>query len=114
MEARTLFLRGPEDAWPQNKAYESPEGDAEFKRSTSRGNTPSSHEREDDLNNIVTFVSLAYTEHLKLDPTRHSSWLKLRRMVVWVRRFIERNASGRITGELSAHGLKKSEMLLVG
>ena len=63
-----------------------------------------------------TFVALTDRQDYPLDPTHYSSWLKLRRTVAWVNRFIEnckKNAAFRMTGELKADELKKSEIKLV-
>ena len=63
-----------------------------------------------------TFVALTDRQDYPLDPTHYSSWLKLRRTVAWVNRFIEnckKNAAFWMTGELKADELKKSEIKLV-
>ena len=60
-----------------------------------------------------TFVALTDRQDYPLDPTHYSSWLKLRRTVAWVNRFIEnckKNAAFPMTGELKADELKKSEI----
>ena len=59
-----------------------------------------------------TCVALTDRQDYPLDPTHYSSWLKLRRTVAWVNRFIEncKNAAFRMTGELKADELKKSEI----
>ena len=58
-----------------------------------------------------TFVALTDRQDYPLDSTHYSSWLKLRRTVAY--RFIEnckKNAAFRMTGELKADELKKSEI----
>ena len=73
-------------------------------------------EPEVDRNIPCTFVALAAAENYIIDTTYYSSWLKLRRIVAWVNRFIEhckRDMAVRMTGELIADELKRSEIQLV-
>ena len=111
-----LFLRESEDVWPKNKVFEVPTGDVEIKHSAPRRMKSIHQEPEVDRNIPCTFVALAAAENYIIDPINYSSWLKLRRIVAWVNRFIEnckRDVAVRMTGELIADELKRSELQLV-
>ena len=111
-----MFLRESEDAWPKTKAVDTPVGDTEIKHSASQ-RMKSTHLAPEINHSICrTFVALTDRQEYPLDPTHYSSWLKLRRAVAWVNQFIEnckKNAAFRMTGELKADELKKSEIQLV-
>lgn len=105
-----LFLRESEDAWPKNKVFKTPVGDAELKYSASQGMTSNGPAPEVDHSMRCTFVELAGRMDYPLDPTHYSSWLKLLRIVACVTWFIEnckKNAAVRMTGELAAGELKR-------
>ena len=51
-----------------------------------------------------------------LDPSRYSSWLKLKRIQAWVTRFIEncqKPKTARTSGQLVADELKRAEVQLI-
>ena len=111
-----VFLRELEDVWPKNKVFEVPTGDVEIKHSAPRRMKLIHQESEVDCNIPCTFVALAAAENYIIDPTKYFSWLKLRRIVAWVNWFIEnckRDVAIRMTGELIADELKRSEIQLV-
>ena len=63
-----------------------------------------------------TFVALTDRQDCPLGPTHYSSWLKLQRILAWVNPFIENcmmDVAVRMTGELIADELKRSEIQLV-
>ena len=111
-----VFLRESEDVWPQNKVFEIPTGDVEIKHSAPRRMKLNHREPEVDHNITCTFVALAAGENYIIDHTNYSGWLKLQLIVAWVNWFIEnckRDVAVRMTGELIADDLKRSEIQLV-
>ena len=51
-----------------------------------------------------------------LDPTRHSSWLRIKKILSWVNRFVDncrRRISDRTLGELQSTELKRAEIQLI-
>ena len=111
-----LFLQDSEDAWPNNKVFDAPLGDSEVKHSAPRGMKSNRREPEVDQNKRCTLLTLTDGENCPFDPTNYSSWLRLRRIVAWVNRFIEnckRDAAIRMAGELTADELKRSEVELI-
>ena len=106
------FLRQPEDKWPANKSFEKPDGDIELKRcATLTSRASASHEK--------AFVTVtAGVKHLKfpIDPNHFSSWLRLRRVLSWINRFInncQRLRKDRQDGELLSTELKTAELQLL-
>ena len=58
----------------------------------------------------------AHESQFLVDPSRYSSWLKLRRIQAWVNRFIENSQKlkrDRTFGELSADELNRAEIQLI-
>ena len=63
------------------------------------------------------FVSVANADvELPLNPCNYSSWLRLRRVMAWVNRFIDncgKQNEDRTSGELQADELKRAELQLI-
>ena len=111
-----LFLQDSEDAWPNSKVFDTPLGDPEVKHYAPRGMKSNRREPEVDQNERCTLLTWTDGKNCPFDPTNYSSWLRLRRIVAWIDRFIEkckRDAAIRMTGELTADELKRSEVELV-
>ena len=111
------FLGDSEKNWPTNKEFEQPVWGAELKRSTG---TPRNYNLEVENNSFrdSVFMSATATEgsQASIDPSRYSSWLKLKRIRAWIDRFIEncqKPKSDRITGGLSAEELYQAEIKLI-
>ena len=111
------FLGDSEKTWPTNKEFEQPVWGAELKRSTG---TPRNYNLEVENNIFLdsVFMSATATEgsQASIDPSRYSSWLKLKRIRAWIDRFIEncqKPKSDRITGDLSAEELYQAEIKLI-
>ena len=89
------FLQRSEEAWPLNKLIDKPTGNEELKRSTALQNRFTSQATEysacanhDGIVGAV-FVSTSGTEEaFPLDPSRYSNWLRLKRILAWIFRFI--------------------------
>ena len=112
------FLGDPEDTWPINKKFEKPATDVEMKRSTliPRNQISKTENNRFHDSTPLAFVSVAAHEaQFLVDPSRYSSWLKLRRIQAWVNRFIENSQKlkrDRTFGELSADELNRAEIQL--
>ena len=110
------FLLQPEATWPLNKTFDKPIGDNEMKRSSKQRPVSSIHEPLGDQENHHTFLASTECVAFTVEPTRYSSWLRLRRVQAWVSRFIEncrRKSANRTSGELMTDELKKAEIQLI-
>ena len=80
------FLRLLEDAWPARKIQNKPTGYGELKRQIRSQKENSTFENRTE----PVFVSVANADvELPLNPCNYSSWLRLRRVMAWVNRFID-------------------------
>ena len=70
-----------------------------------------------DLSSASVFVTFAYDEaDFPLRPNKFPSWLRLKRVLAWVNRFIgnsSKRSEHRLTGELLSDELKQVEIQLV-
>ena len=105
------FLKLPEDAWPARKIQDKPTGYDELKRSSR------SQQENSELQPESVFVSVANgSVDFPLRPCNYSSWLRLRRVMAWINRFIDncgKQKVNRTTGELQADELKRAERQLI-
>ena len=108
----TEFLRLLEDAWPARKIQNKPTGYGELKRQIRSQKENSTFENRTES----VFVSVANVDvKLPLNPCNYSSWLRLRRVMAWVNRFIDncgKQNVDRTSGELQADELKRAELQL--
>ena len=117
------FLIHTEDTWPINRNFTTPTGDVELKRATASWvETPSSQTHGSKVNRSQdpissVFMTLGANEDtFPLDPSRYSSWLKLKRIQAWATRFIEicqKPKTARTSGQLMADELKRAEVQLI-
>ena len=111
------FLRRSEETWPRNKSFDKPSGDVEIKRTTRSQQVTSTYTSLSDTSNgDYGFVTIAEDKPFPVDPRRYSSWLKLRRILSWVNRFIQncqKPNTERTYEELLADELKNAEIQLV-
>ena len=113
------FLGHSEDTWPSNKDFGQPVWGAELKRSTSTPRIQNSQVEDRKLLDPVSSVFLAVTtreSQVLVDPSRYSSWLRLRRIQAWVDRFIDncqKPKADRTTGGLSVEELNQVEIKIV-
>ena len=76
------FLGDLEDTWPINKKFEKPATDVEMKRSTlipRNQNSKTENNRFHDSTPLAFVSVAAHESQFLVDPSRYSSWLKLRR-----------------------------------
>ena len=90
------FLIQTEYTWPINRNLVIPNGDIEMKRTTASqleaplNQTYGSKESHSQHSISSVFMTSDANEvTFPLDPSRYSSWLKLKRIQAWVNRFIE-------------------------
>ena len=113
------FLLQSEESWPVSKVSRSqkPPGDDEMKTSSESKQTQSKSKcSEAGDEKDYAFITLSNEVAFPLDPYRHSSWLKIKRILAWVNRFIDncrRLASDRTAGELRSSELIRSETQLI-
>ena len=107
------FLRLLEDAWPARKIQNKPTGYGELKRQIRSQKENSTFENRTES----VFVSVANADvELPLNPCNYSSWLRLRRVMAWVNRFIDncgKQNKYRTSGELQADELKRAELQFI-
>ena len=101
------FLRQDEENWPAKKSFEKPTGDVELKRCA----TATSDMRTSPIHDGAYFTVASGYDSLTfpLDPIRFSSWLRLRRVLSWINRFInncQKFRKEREYGELLSSELK--------
>ena len=105
------FLKLPEDAWPARKIQDKPTGYDELKRSSR------SQQENSELQPGSVFVSVANgSVDFPLRPCNYSSWLRLRRVMAWINRFIDncgKQKIDRTPGELRADEIKRAERQLI-
>ena len=107
------FLRLLEDAWPARKIQNKPTGYDKLKRPIRSQKENSTFENRTES----VFVSVANADvELPLNPCNYSSWLRLRRVMAWVNRYIDncgKQKEDRTSGELQADELKRAELQLI-
>ena len=107
------FLRLLEDAWPARKIQNKPTGYGELKRPIRSQKENSTFENRTES----VFVRVANADvELPLNPCNYSSWLRMRRVMAWVNRFIDncgKQNDDRTSGELQADELKRAELQLI-
>ena len=107
------FLRLLKDAWPARKIQNKPTGYGELKKQIRSQKENSTFENRTES----VFVSVANADmELPLNPCNYSSWLRLRRVMAWVNRFIDncgKQNEDRTSGELQADELKSAELQLI-
>ena len=117
------FLIHTEDTWPINRNFTTSTGDVELKRATaswvealsSQTHGSKVNRSKDPISSV--FMTLdANEDTFPLDPSRYSSWLKLKRIQAWVTRFIEncqKYKTARTFGQLVIDELKRAEVQLI-
>ena len=108
------FLRQDEENWPAKKSFEKPTGDAELKRCATATSDMQTSPIHDGAYFTVTSGGDSLT--FSLDPSRFSSWLRLRRVLSWINRFInncQKFRKDREYGELLSSELKNAEIQLI-
>lgn len=106
------FLRESESAWPKRVLNGGHTGYDEMKR-------PSRAQKENrtDTSSESVFVAVTNVEvDFPLTPENNSSWLRLKRVLAWVNRFISNCAKRkehRTSGELISDELKQAEIQLL-
>ena len=108
------FFRQDEENWPAKKSFEKPTGDVELKKYA----TATSDMRKSPIHDGAYFTVTSGDDSLTfpLDPSRFSSWLRLRRVLSWINRFInncQKFRKEREYGELLSSELKNAEIQLI-
>ena len=115
------FLMTSEELWPTNKVIDKPTEDDELKRSTgyqlkskaeTNGTNGFTHEVEEAHPVFVTTNDAIFA----IDPCQYSSWLRLRRVLAWVNRFVDnchKTQRERNVRELRNDELKAAEIQLI-
>ena len=105
------FLRQGEEKWPASKYFEKPTGDVELKRCAT---TTLDMQASPFMERAYLTVTLgADNLNFPPDPGHFSSWLRLRRVLSWVYRFInncQKFWTDREYGELLSSELKNAEL----
>ena len=108
------FLIQGEEKWPASKSFEKPTGDVELKRCAT---TTLNMQASPFMERAYLTVNLgADNLNFPLDPGHFSSWLRLRRVLSWVYRFInncQKFRTDREYGELLSSELKNAELQLI-
>ena len=108
------FLRQGEEKWPASKSFEKPTGDVELKRCAT---TTLNMQTSPFMDRAYLTVTLgADNLNFPLDPSHLSSWLRLRRVLSWVHRFInncQKFRTDREYGELLSSELKNAKLQLI-
>ena len=111
------FLLQTKDTWADNQAFEKSPGDDEMRRSArTRQRKQEQEGQEVHGEAYYTFVTVTESVSLPIDSTRYSSWLKIKRILSWVNRFIDncqRPKSDRTFGELIVSDFKRAEIQLI-
>ena len=117
------FLQRSEEAWPLNKLTDKPTGNEELKRSTalqkrfiSQAAEYIAYANHNEIAGTVFVSTIGTGEAFPLDPSRYSSWLRLKRILAWIFRFIhncQRTKGERTRGGLSSDEIKSAEIQLI-
>ena len=111
------FLHQSEAAWPTRNLHDQHTGYDEMKGSIRLKKESSRLQETTDNSSTSTFVAVI-NENLNfpLNPSDYSSWLRLKRVLAWINRFVGNCSKGqenRTSGELTGDELKQAEKQLI-
>ena len=106
------FLRKPEEAWPTKVIKDNHTGYDEMKRCT----RPTLFTRTENSSESVCMVVTGNEDNFPLKPRDYSSLLRLKRVLAWIKRFIDngrKQKENRTSGELLSEELKRAEVQII-
>ena len=106
------FLRKPEEAWPTKVIKDNHTGYDEMKRCT----RPTLFTRTENSSESVCMVVTGNEDNFPLKPRDYSSFLRLKRVLAWINRFIgndRKQKENRTSGELLSEELKRAEVQII-
>ena len=111
------FLLQSESLWPTKILNSEHTGYDEMKAPIRLQKESLNLQKKTDIGSASVFVTVADDKaDFPLRPNAYSSWLRLKRILAWVNRFIgncSKRAEHRLTGELLSDELKQAEIQLV-
>ena len=115
------YLLQSEDSLPVSRNFDKPQGNDEMKSNARSKQTRFKREGSDVVDeSYYAFLTSPKESSFPLDPTRHSSWLRIKRIFSWVNRFVDNcrrrisdRTLGELLGELLSTELKRAEIQLI-